>query len=230
MKICGLTKTTLLDYPQHLAATLFTPGCNFRCPFCHNSSLLEPTSQPPLLSDDFLMDFLHSRKDLLEGVCITGGEPTLQEDLPAFCELLHSMGYLVKLDTNGYRPEVLRMLLREKLVDTIAMDIKSSPRGYAISCGLPDCLLEPIEESIQLLITQAPDYEFRTTIVRELHDEITISEIGAWIRGAKIYYLQAFRDAQSVLLPGFHACSKQEMEHFRDILSADMSDVQIRGI
>ena len=175
MFISGFHKTTLLDYPGCIAAAIFTGGCNFRCPFCHNSGLVQDPFKEGLVPEDEVLAFLDKRKKILKGVCITGGEPTLQPDLPDFIGKVRKMGYRVKLDTNGYRPEVLRELLESGLLDYAAMDIKNCPEKYGAAAGLippgnaGGFELGKIEESIKLLLDGQIDYEFRTTVVKELH-------------------------------------------------------------
>ena len=170
MKICGLQKTTLLDFPGHVAATVFTGGCNFRCPFCHNSELLPGTVEAEYETGEVL-DFLRKRKGILEGVCITGGEPTLQPDLEDFIRSVRELGLLVKLDTNGYKPDLLRDFCRKGLVDFVAMDIKAGRSHYAAAAGVDGMRLERIDESIRFLLEGSVPYEFRTTVVRGLHTE-----------------------------------------------------------
>ncbi len=199
MQIHGLNKTTLLDYPQHIACTVFTGHCNFRCPFCQNADLvLNPSSQPCIPEEEFF-SFLARRKGMLEGVCITGGEPTLQSDLMDFILRIREQGFLVKLDTNGYRPDVLHKLMEEKLVDYIAMDLKSSKESYALSAGMKQFDYPAIEESISLLMNGDVPYEFRTTVVKELHTRADFMSIAALIKGCKAYYLQSFTDSGSIL-------------------------------
>ena len=169
MNIYGYQKTTLLDYPGHVAATLFTGGCNFRCPFCHNSNLiLNPTSSS-LISEDEIFHFLKKRKNILSGICITGGEPTLQTDLAEFIKKLKSLEYKIKLDTNGYHPKILSDLLDQNLLDYIAMDIKSGYSNYSDICGISNFNITPITESISVIENSGINYEFRTTVVNELH-------------------------------------------------------------
>ena len=171
MLIKGLNKTTLLDYPGRVAATIFTGGCNFRCPFCHNGDLVLKPSIQDAYSEEEVLSFLQKRKNVLKGVCITGGEPTLQADLPVFMEKVKKIGYDIKLDTNGYQPQVLAELIGDGLVDYVAMDIKNSKEKYPETAGLNDLQIEKIEESVELLAGATIPYEFRTTVVDELHDE-----------------------------------------------------------
>lgn len=199
MQIHGLNKTTLLDYPEHVACTVFCGHCNFRCPFCQNADLvLNPSSQPCISQEDF-WHFLSKRKGMLEGVCITGGEPTLHNDLPDFIARIKEQGFLVKLDTNGYRPDVLVNLMEENLIDYVAMDLKSSREGYATSAGLKNFDLGAIETSVNLLLKGNIPYEFRTTVVKELHSKEDFLSIAEWIKGCRAYFLQAYTESGSIL-------------------------------
>lgn len=230
MKIHGLNKTTLLDYPGRVAATIFLGGCNFRCPFCHNGGLvLNPDSQPEIPVDEVLA-FLKKRRGILDGVCITGGEPTLAADLEYFVREVRALGYPVKLDTNGTRPQVVKNLAEKGLIQMVAMDIKAAPSNYAALCGLDAPKLDGVRETAEFLMSGVVDYEFRTTVVRELHTERDFVEIGRWLAGAKAYYLQAYRDSGEILKPGFSSYSIQELERFRDILKQTMPLVELRGI
>ncbi|MBU1102150.1 anaerobic ribonucleoside-triphosphate reductase activating protein [Patescibacteria group bacterium] len=193
MLIGGLQKLTLIDYPGKLAATVFSVGCNFLCPFCHNPELVDPekSKKQPRIGEAELFDFLVARLGLLEGVCVTGGEPTLQADLPEFIKKIKDLGYLVKLDTNGSSPLMLERVLNDKLVDYVAMDIKVPLEKYKKIVG-PAVKLEDIQRSVELT-RLAPDYEFRTTVLPSLHSAKDILSIGRWLQGAKKYYLQQFR-------------------------------------
>lgn len=210
MQILGLNRTTLLDYPEHVAATVFTGGCNFRCPFCHNMDLVLGEVEPALSTEDFFA-FLEKRKGILDGVCITGGEPTLQKDLPDFIRGIRDKGYLVKLDTNGYRPKVLEELLRENLLDYVAMDIKSSVENYPRVTGMADLDVTGIQESVSLLKSAGIPYEFRTTVVKGLHRIDEFDEIGRWLQGAEAYFLQAFRENEKVPDKSLSSFSEAEM-------------------
>lgn len=230
MKIYGLNKTTLLDYPEHVAATIFTGGCNFRCPFCHNGELVQDPDDFPLIPQEEVLAFLRKRSGVLSGVCITGGEPTLQPDLADFIREVKKIGLLVKLDTNGYRPQVLRSLLREGLPDYVAMDIKNCREKYGVTAGCEGLEVRLIEESVQLLKESRIPYEFRTTVVRELHEAEDFDKIGAWLEGAKVYFLQAYRDNENVLREGFHAYTREEMERFLPLLQKRIERVELRGV
>ena len=230
MKICGLNKTTLLDYPGKVACTIFIGGCNFRCPFCHNSSLVLDAAVQPEITQDEIFKFLKKRQGILEGVCVTGGEPTLYPELREFLQKIRELGYFIKLDTNGSRPDVVRELIDSGLVDKIAMDIKASPDNYPSLTGLSSPDMEAIKISVSYLLEGKIDYEFRTTTVKELHTEKDFIKIAQWLKGAKAYYLQAYKDSEEVIKPGFSSFTLEEMKYFRDILKETISLVEIRGI
>jgi pyruvate formate lyase activating enzyme len=194
MQIGGFEKFTMVDYPGKLAATVFTVGCSFRCPFCHNPELVSNIQYPTsdAAEDDFF-EFLKIRKGKLEAVCITGGEPTIQPDIILFIEKIKAMGFLVKLDSNGTRPDVLRKIIDKKIVDYIAMDIKNAPEKYSETTGVT-ADIERVKLSVDLIKNSGIDYEFRTTVVPGLHDEKDFEKIAVWIDGAKKYYLQEYRD------------------------------------
>lgn len=199
MQIHGLNKTTLLDYPEHVACTVFCGHCNFRCPFCQNADLvLNPSSQPCISEEEF-WSFLSKRRGMLEGVCLTGGEPTLQKDLVDFIRRIKDLDLLVKLDTNGYRPELLHKLIDEHLIDYIAMDLKSSKEGYACSAGLKSFDIGAIEASVELLLQGSLPYEFRTTVVKELHSREDFLSIAEWIQGCRAYFLQSYTESGAIL-------------------------------
>ncbi len=230
MKVCGLNKTTLLDYPGLVAATVFLGGCNLRCPFCQNGGLVLHAQGEPEIAQEEFFSFLKQRQKITDGVCVSGGEPTLAPELPQFLEQIKGLGYQVKLDTNGTRPDVLRLLLTNGLVDYVAMDIKTSLTNYAKVTGIPDPDLSAIQSSADLLMTSAPVYEFRTTVVRELHSEDDFTEIADWLAGSSQYFLQQFRDSDNVIAAGLHSFPRPEMEQFRQILQTTISDVSIRGM
>lgn len=230
MQIHGLNKTTLLDFPEHVAATIFTGGCNFRCPFCHNKELVVNPGGQPLIPEAEILAFLKKRRGILTGVCITGGEPTLQEDLAEFITRIRAMGYLIKLDTNGSRPKVLARLLEKGLIDYAAMDIKASTGKYHVLAGVETIDTSVIEESARILQESGIRYEFRTTVVKELHQKEDFEAIGKWLSGAQAYYLQGYRENENVICPGFHAYSREETEAFADILRRTIPRVEIRGM
>lgn len=230
MQIHGLNKTTLLDYPGYVAATVFTGGCNFCCPFCHNAGLVLAPERQPVLPEQEVLAFLKKRRGILSGVCITGGEPTLQPDLKEFLSAVKELGYLVKLDTNGYRPAVLRELLLEELVDYVAMDIKTSLSCYEKLTGRKNMDINRIKMSIQLLLSGKTAYEFRTTVVRELHTRRDFEEMADFLAGSKIHYLQAYRESENVITGGYHPCTREEMEEYAQILRSTIPKVEIRGM
>ena len=230
MLIHGLNKTTLLDYPEHVAATVFTGGCNFRCPFCHNGDLVLHPGSYPVISEEEVFAFLKKRKGVLSGVCITGGEPTLQPDLYTFIKKIKDLGYLVKLDTNGYRPDVLAKLLEDGLLDYVAMDIKHCREKYELATGVSEIDISLIEKSVELLKQSSIGYEFRTTVVRQLHEREDFVAIGQWLAGAKAYYLQAYRDNENVIRREFTAYEKEEMEGFVRLLVPFVERVALRGM
>jgi len=229
MKFHGIVKSTVLDYPGLMACTLFTGGCNFRCPFCQNASLvLNPLSEPTLDPDE-IEDFLIHRVGLLDGVCITGGEPLLQADITEFVAHVKSLGFQVKIDTNGSFPEKLEELIRGGCVDYIAMDIKSSPEGYAQASGLQSFDMTPLYKSVNLIKESGIDHEFRTTLVKELHSEKDIIAIGKWLGKDQKYFLQTFLDKGMNIKSGLHGFSKKEEENFQKILNSYIDSVSIRG-
>ncbi len=235
MHIYGLNKTTLLDYPEHVAATVFTGGCNFRCPFCHNGDLVQHSLSLPEIPQEELWSFLRKRRGILQGVCITGGEPTLQPDLEEFICKVKELGYLVKLDTNGYRPEVLGRLLEQKLPDYVAMDIKASKENYARCIGWnngDNFHIERIQESIDILMAGQVPYEFRTTVVKGIHRVEEFADVAQWLKGARAYYLQAYRENEKELshASDFQSFSKEEMLRIQGILQETIPIVGIRGL
>jgi len=230
MEIHGLQKLTLLDYPGKMACTVFLAGCNLRCPFCHNSELLDRSSAPAVMDDEELLRFLKKRQGMLDGVCITGGEPLLQAELPELLRRIRALGYQVKLDTNGTMFERLRQVVEAGLVDYVAMDIKNSPSRYAETCGLKVMDMEPVCNSIDLLRSGKVDYEFRTTVVEQLHNAQSFREIGEMISGAKRYFLQLFTDRDTVIYGGFSAPSAEKMREYAEISRAFADFVEIRGM
>ena len=229
MKIHGLQKMTLLDFPGKVACTVFLGGCDFRCPYCHNFELVDG-SAPAIMEEGELFAFLEKRRGLLDGVAITGGEPTLRSDLPVLMRRIKDMGYAVKLDTNGGHPDRLAAILEAGLADYVSMDIKNSPEKYARTVGLDAVDLMPIRESVRLLTAGEADYEFRTTVVDELHDAADFEAIGRWIAGAKRYFLQAFADRDSVPFAGLHAPSDEKMRRYAEIARKYVPQTQLRGV
>lgn len=229
MIIEGLQKTTLLDFPGLVACTLFAHGCNLRCPFCHNAGLVVRKPEN-IISQEELGEFLKKRKGILDGVCLTGGEPLAQKDAIEFIEFLKSFGYRVKLDTNGFFPERLKEAIDKGLVDYIAMDIKSSPEGYAKAVGIDGIDISPARESVKLIMSSGVDYEFRTTAVKGLHLVSDFERIGEWISGAKRYFIQQFIDSGDLIKTGFEAFSKEETEKLIAAVSKNVPSAKARGI
>lgn len=227
MVIRGLQKLTLLDFPGKLAATVFLGGCNFRCPFCHNASLVL-SGEGDRISEDEFFAFLEKRRGMLEGVCVSGGEPTLQKEIFSFIERIKAQGYLVKLDTNGYEPEVLEQLLSRRLVDYVAMDIKNSQHAYGQTAGIPDLDIEKIKRSAALLMNGTTPFEFRTTVVKELHGEENIRRIGEWLRGEEKFYLQAFRDSGDIISSGMSAHTEETMTALLGVLREYIPNAEMR--
>ncbi len=230
MKIHGLQKMTLLDFPGKVACTVFLGGCDLRCPFCHNAELIDGTA-PAVMDEEELLAFLKKRQGLLEGVAVTGGEPLLRgTELVSLAEKIRDLGYPLKLDTNGTHPERLARLTEAGLVSYVAMDIKNSPDRYAKTSGLEKMDLGPVRESVSLLMGGKTEYEFRTTTVAELHDEDSFRKIGEWLRGAKRYYLQKFTDRDTVPFEGFHAPADGEMRRYLEIARKDVPAAELRGV
>lgn len=228
MKIYGLQKMTLLDFPGKVACTVFTGGCDFRCPYCHNYELVDG-SAPALMDEEEFLQFLSKRKGLLDGVAITGGEPCIQKDLPGLMRRIRETGFAVKLDTNGNHPEMLQRILEEKLADYVAMDIKNAPEKYALTIGLQIFNIESVRQSAEMLLKGETDYEFRTTVVDELHCDRDFEGIGQWIQGAKKYFLQPFTDRDTVPFGNFHAPSIDKMQRWEQIMKRYVKEVNIRG-
>ena len=230
MHIHGLQKLAMVDYPGKLAATVFTGGCNLRCPFCHNALLVTRLAETPEIPEQEVLDFLASRRGLLDGVVLTGGEPLLQPDAADFLRKVRELGFAVKLDTNGCDPARLAEILNQGLVDYVAMDVKNAPARYAETVGIPGFNPAPVEESIRLLRKSTVDYEFRTTLVRELHRPEDLDAIAAWLAGAPRYYLQNFVDSGNLVGTGCHGFSPQELQAFAALLQPFFSTVDVRGI
>ena len=210
MRICGLQKVTLLDFPGHVACTVFLGGCNFNCPFCYNASLIGSVDAEELMSSDEFFKYLNNRKGILDGVAITGGEPLLHKEVKEFIQEIKKLGFKVKLDTNGSFPKVLKNLIDEELVDYVAMDIKNILDKYCITVGCK-INIEDIKESIQILINSNIDYEFRTTIVKEYHSIDEFTKIGELIKGAKKYFLQCYQYRDSVREKTLNPMTKEEL-------------------
>ncbi|MBR2589566.1 MAG: anaerobic ribonucleoside-triphosphate reductase activating protein [Clostridia bacterium] len=229
MKLHGLQKMTLLDFPGRVACTVFLGGCDFRCPFCHNYELIDGTAQPLMEEEEFFR-FLQSRKGLIEGVAITGGEPCLHKDLPEFMRKIRAAGYPVKLDTNGYHPEMLKAVLEEGLVEYVAMDVKNCAQKYALTCGLEQIDMDIIRESISIIMHSGAAYEFRTTVIDELHEADDFEGIGEMIQGAQQYFLQRFTDRDSVPYGNLSAPSFDKMHALAKIAEKYVKNTKLRGV
>lgn len=227
MLIAGLQKLTLLDYPGKTACTVFTPGCNFRCPFCHNAPLVTQAADN-LVSEEEFFAFLSKRKGILDGVCITGGEPTLQKNLLDFMQRIKEQGFLIKLDTNGYRPDILAEIIEKGLADYVAVDIKASPEKYALATGTDDLDFSLIRNSIELLEKSGTAHEFRTTVTDELHSEEDFIKILALFSPDTPYYLQQFKDSGSLIDAGCNGWDTDRMRRLKEKLCADRQNVFLR--
>ena len=230
MKFHGFQKMTLLDYPGKVACTVFTGGCNFRCPFCHNALLVTQLNEAEDYDEEEIIEYLKKRKGLLDGVAVTGGEPLLSDETVEFIRRVKGEGYAVKLDTNGSFPERLKYLVNEKLVDYVAMDIKNSKELYSKTAGISNLNLSAIEESVSFLLGGNVDYEFRTTVVNGLHTVESISAAARWIQGAKRYFLQNFVDSGNLIDDSMTGVSKEEMEKMRQAALQYVPNTQLRGI
>lgn len=250
MKILGLQKLTLLDYPEHLGAVVFLGGCNFRCPFCQNGDLVQHADQLPVISREELFSFLKKRAGILEGVVVSGGEPTLYRELPDFLAEIRELGYLIKLDTNGTNPDMLQELIDHRLIDYTAMDIKAGRFNYRRVCGLSsadpalphsdaspefDALLAKIQRSITILKNSSISYEFRTTVVQGLHTAADFEDIAKWIAplpASVPYYLQSYRDCPEILCPdpAFRAFSETDMRTFLSLIQTKIPNAKLRGM
>ncbi len=229
MQIAGLQKLTLLDFPGQVACTVFLPGCQFKCPFCHNAALVTEHA-PSQISTEKCLNFLKGRQGILDGVCITGGEPTLQPKLPDFIQQIRALGFSVKLDTNGYHPDILKALVDEKLVNYVAMDIKNAKARYAETCGLLELDIEKIEESVAFLKTGVVPFEFRTTVVKEFHRPEDIRSLAEWIQGDMPYFLQGFVDSGALIGQNLHGLSPEEMQDLKELIKPYLPQVELRGV
>ncbi len=232
MRIEGIQKLTLLDFPGRVACTVFTPGCDFRCPFCHNADVV--LYGEGLYPEEELFAFLEKRKGKLTGVAITGGEPLMQEDMPRFIRRVREMGFAVKLDTNGSWPERLKTIVKEGLVDYVAVDVKNCREKYALTSGLDEAaaavLLPRVYESIDFLMEGHVDFEFRTTVVKELHEDEDFLRIGEWLRGDEKFFLQGFVDSGNTIVPGLSKHDKADMERFAKIMRSYIPNTSLRGV
>lgn len=229
MKISGMEKLTLLDYPEKIACLIFTQGCNFRCPFCHNKDLLK-NEKTGKIEEKQIFEYLEKRKGLLDGVCISGGEPLLQEDIESFIKKIKDMGFLVKLDTNGSHPNKLKRLIEQRLIDYIAMDIKNDFLNYEKTSGVQKLNMEKIKKSIEMIERSNIPYEFRTTVVKQLHNVNRLEKICKYLDPKAKYYLQNYRDCNTVLKVGLTGFEKEELLHIQENLKKNHPNVILRGI
>ncbi len=225
----GFQKLTLLDFPGKVACILFTKGCNFYCPFCHNALLVKSGQDTEEIASESVLAYLKKRKGILEGVCITGGEPLMQPEIEDFIRSVKELGYAVKLDTNGSFPAKLKQLVSQNLIDYVAMDVKNCPEKYALTTGCPALTFGDVEESLDFLLSDAVDYELRTTVVNELHTPQDIEEIARRIRGAKRYFLQNFVDSGHLLGSGLSPVSAATMQNMQEKAKKFVENTQIRG-
>lgn len=230
MQFSGFQKLTLLDYPEKTACTLFTAGCNFRCPFCHNASLVTHIDNSNYFTEEYVLDYLKKRKGILDGVCITGGEPLMHKELPDFIAKVKALGYLVKLDTNGSYPDRLAALIDSGNIDYVAMDIKNCKEKYleTADCGEQD--LKNVKKSVELLKSGKIDFEFRTTVVREYHTVEDIKKIAEWIAPTDKYFLQNFIDSGDLIKNNLSAVSPETFDLMRNTAQYTIPKVEIRGI
>lgn len=230
MRIQGLQKLTLLDFPGKVACTVFTAGCNFRCPFCHNASLVVNIPQEAEIIEEGFFDFLKKRQGVMDGVCVSGGEPLLQPGIEDFIQRIKEMGYAVKLDTNGSFPEKLQVLVEKGLIDYVAMDIKNSRESYSITSGVEPLDIEAIEKSVSYLKEGHIPYEFRTTVVKNFHTEEEFERIGEWLLGAKQYFLQNFVDSGDLINKRVQGCSEEDMKEFLKVVQKYVPGAKLRGM
>lgn len=230
MNIQGLQKLTLLDYPGKVACTIFFAGCNFRCPFCHNASLVTHIDPEENIPREEVLAFLRKRAGILDGVCITGGEPLLAPDLEAFIREIKALGYEVKLDTNGSNAEKLKHLVKAGIIDYVAMDIKNSPEKYGMTIGIEGYEMSNVMQSAAFLMEGHVPYEFRTTVVREFHKREDFEAIGQWLEGADRYYLQSFVDSGDLIQPGLRGYTKEIMEQALEIVRQYIPAADLRGM
>lgn len=230
MVIQGLQKLTLLDYPGQVACTIFTAGCNFRCPFCHNASLVIDTYKNKVITEEEIFSFLKKRQGILDGVCVTGGEPLIQAGIEDFLGKIKSLGFRVKLDTNGSFPDKLKKIVEAGLVDYVAMDIKNSPENYGKTIGIEGYDIKNIKSSIEYLMSGVVSYEFRMTVVRQFHQRADFESIAQWIQGADRYFLQQFVDSGDLIQQGLSGYNKDIMQQALDIVKRKVPNAELRGV
>ena len=229
MKISGLEKMSLVDFDGYVAATVFTAGCNFKCGFCHNSPLVMGAESLPSIPEEEILAYLKKRSGILDGVCVSGGEPTLNKDLPFFIEKIKNLGYKVKLDTNGTNPQMIKSLFDAGLCDYFAMDIKNNREDYARIIGFDTFDTKNVEKSVEYFLSGNAPYEFRTTLINEHHKKENIELIGKWIKGANKYFLQKFKDSESCIQSHLSAVDEKTVLEFLDILKKDIPNTYLRG-
>ena len=230
MNFSGFQKLTLLDYPGKVACTLFTSGCNLRCPFCHNASLVTHIDNSNIYKKEEILAYLKKRQGILDGVCISGGEPLLHAEIEDFISKVKELGYSVKLDTNGFFPDKLISLVNKGLIDYVAVDFKNCYEKYALTAGVENLDITPFKKTVEFLLSGGVDYEFRTTVVKGIHETQDIVEIAKTISGAKRYFLQSFVDSGDLISSGFCAFSPENMKKARDLASTFVTNTEIRGI
>lgn len=229
MKINGYERFSMVDFEGKICCTVFTGGCNMRCPFCHNGALVVGDVKSNQIDDGEVFEYLEKRKGLVDAVSVTGGEATLQPDLADFLRRVRVLGYQIKLDTNGLRPDVLKSLLDEGLVDYVAMDIKNSPQKYAMTTGLKNVDLDKINESMRIIKESGVDHEYRTTIIKEFHTLGDMQSIAEWVQGANNYFMQKYKDSEGCISHGYHEVDKEQAEQFAKLFEGKVARVGLRG-
>ena len=226
----GFQKMTMLDFPGNVACTVFTPGCNFRCPFCHNSLLVTRMNDNEIYTEDDILSYLKKRQGVIDGICISGGEPLMHDDIFDFVSKVKELGFLVKIDTNGSYPDKLRKLIDSGNIDYVAMDIKNCQGKYAETVAIPKFDFEPVRKSVQILLEGKINYEFRTTVVKEFHTPQDMVLIGELIKGTDRYFLQHFIESEGNIQQGLTPICKEEMENMRQTVSEYVKNAELRGI
>lgn len=229
MIIHGFEKFSLVDYDKKISCTVFTAGCNFRCPFCHNSSLVLGADGKDGIEEGIVFEYLTKRRGLVDAVCISGGEPTLQKGLEDFIKKVKDLNYLVKLDTNGLKPDVIERLIENKLVDYVAMDVKNCKQKYAFTAGIPFLDISAISQSVELLKSGRVESEFRTTLIHEFHTIDDMKKIAEWLSGAKRYYMQKYKDSEDCIEHGFHCVDEETALEYKKLFANRIGCVGLRG-
>ena len=219
----------MVDFDGKIACTVFTGGCNFRCPFCHNALLVTELDGSCVIPEEEVLAFLGKRRGLLDGVCVTGGEPLMNRDIGEFLQKVKALGFKVKLDTNGTNPDLLKELVAANLVDYVAMDVKNSPEKYALTVGLETLDFAPVEESIKFLLGGAVDYEFRTTLIGEFHKKNNIENIALWLKGAKKFFFQKYKDSDNCIEHGFTEVPQKTAEEYLSVMKNTVKYAALRG-